>query len=612
MMKKPEKPDESELLAFLDEELTAERQAEIRGMLAANWELRAQLARLEKRIEQYVEATAQRTSIATPPVDDLWQDFSGRLSQTTTAPAASARLRSGLQSLTAKLTEWGRHNQPGALRLAIGAVVSLLLIVAFVLIKTGRTVSARELLERTAQAEAASLQRVGDPVVYRKIQVKRSGADEAVMWESWNDARRHQFRQRVADKEGLRFLRTTAQTTPPVLAELEQIFQANQLDAQRPLSATAYAEWRKTIRPQSESVVEIALPGQAPGLKLTTAVVTPVADHQIIEASFIVRRADWHAVALRLNVRSENEIRGYELSETAYEVLPLEALTVFADLAPTLALTPSIIATASPAAAPASVPAAAPSTRPLPTEAELKEAEVAALYALHQAQADLGEQIEVVREAGHGVIVRGLVERSERKQQLMQALNDIPHVTPRLLTIEEVVRQAQQKSGQSRGPENNGASGASIIAPNEVAVTTSAGATNANAFQQRLAESVGGRGPLNEAERLEVNRKVSRLYNAIEADASAALAEAWALRRLSDRFAHQTNADASPTARQRIDEMMGNHAARLKNRTRNLRARLEPLLVPLAGTSPVISSAPEDTRQARITAVFKAAEQISQ
>ncbi|MGH9841449.1 MAG: hypothetical protein ACREEM_22070, partial [Blastocatellia bacterium] len=446
---------------------------------------------------------------------------------------------------------------------------------------------------------------------------------EAVMWESWNDARGitgGQFRQRVADKEGLRFLRTTAQTTPPVLAELEQILQANQLDAQRPLSAAAYAEWRSSVRPQSESVVEIALPGKAPGLKLTTAVAPPVADHQIIEASFTIRRADWHAVALHLNVQSENEIRSYELSETAYEVLPLEALTVFAELAPAPALTPSINATASTAAAPASVPTAAPPAKPLPTEAELKEAEVAALYALHQAQADLGEQIEVVREAGHGVIVRGLVEHSERKQQLMQALNGIPHVTPRLLTIEEAVQQ-QQKSRQSLAPENNGATSASIVLLNEAPVTTSSnalgGTTSANAFQQRLAESVGGRGPLSEAERLEVNRKVSQLYNVIEADASAALAEAWALRRLSDRFAHQTNAEASPTARQRIDdqridEMIGNHAARLKNRTRNLRARLEPLLVPLAGTSPVISSAPEGTRQARITAVFKAAEQISQ
>ncbi len=614
-MKKPEKPDESELLAFLDEELTPERQDEIRQMLGANWELRAQLARLEKRIELYVEATAQQASIATPPVDDLWQDFSGRLSRTKAVPAASTSLRAGLQSLTAKLTGWGRHNQPGALRLAIGAAVSLLLVVAFIamLRRTERAVSAHELLERTAQAEAASLRRVGDPVVYRKIQVKRSGAGASVMWESWNDARGvsgGQFRQRVADKDGLRFL--SERDTPAILTELAQILRANHLDAHHPLSAAAYAEWRKTIRPQAESVVEIALPGKAPGLKLTTAVVTPVADNQIIEASFIIRRADWHAVALHLNVRSEDAIRSYELSETAYEVLPWQALTAFADLAPAPSLTPSIIATASPAVSPASVPTASPATKPLPTEAELQEAEVAALYALHQAQADLGEQIEVVREAGHGVVVRGLVEQAERKQQLIQALNGIPHITPRLLTIAEAVQQSQQKSGQSRAPENSGATGASIVVPNEAPMTTSAETASANAFQQRLAESAGGRGSLSEAERLEVNRKVSQFYNAIEADASAAQAQAWALRRLSDRFAHQTNTDASPAAREHIDEMIGNHAARLKNRTRNLRARLEPILVPLAGTSPVISSAPEGTRQARITAVFKAAEQISQ
>lgn len=614
-MKKPEKPDESELLAFLDEELTAERQAEIRQMLAASWELRAQLARLERRVEQYIEATAQQASIAAPPVDDLWQDFSGRLSRTTEAQAASTRLSAGTQSFTARLAEWGQGNQPGTLRLAIGAVVSLLLIVAFVLLKTERAVSARELLERAAQAEAASLNRAGDPVVYRKIQVKRSGAGATVMWESWNDARRNRFWQRVADKDGPRFPRERENHTSAIIAELAQILQANYLDPRRPLSATAYAEWRKTIRPHSESVAEIALPGNAAGLKLTTGVAAPVADNQIIEASFIIRRAYWHAVALHLNVQSENGIRGYELSEMAYEVLPWQALTAFADLAP--ALTPSIIATASPAASPASAPTASPSTRPLLTEAELQEAEVAALYALHQARADLGEQIEVVREAGHGVIVRGLLERPERRQQLIQALNGIPNVTPRLLTLEEALRQAQQKSGQSRTPEDNKATGAPSLAPNEAPASTSAtapggalaGATSANAFQQRLAESVGGRGPLGEAERLEVNRKVSQFHNAVEAGASAALAQAWALRRLSDRFAHKT--DASPAARQRIDEMIANHAARLKNRARNLRARLEPILVPLAGTAPMVSSAPEGTRQARITAVFKAAEQIS-
>jgi hypothetical protein len=451
------------------------------------------------------------------------------------------------------------------------------------------------------------LSRVGEPVVYRKLQVKRVGDSELVTWESWNDARRNQFRQRVADKQGLRFLRANEKATPALLAELEQILRANHFDLRCPLSAAAFAEWRQAIKTKAETVSEIK-----DGWRLTTMAQEPYSVNTITEASLVVRKSDWHAVALYLNVQGEQEIRRYELSETAYEVLPWHALTVFADPAPALtpSLTPSITALASPAAAPASVPTASPSTRPLPTEAELQEAEVAALYALHQVQADLGEQIEVVREAGHGVIVRGLLEHSERKQQLMQALNGIPHVTPRLLTVEEAVEQAQQKSGQSRAPENNPATGAPIVAPNEVAVTTSAGATSVNAFQQRLAESVGGRGPLSEAERLEVNRKVSQFYNAIEADASAALAEAWALRRLSDRFAHQT--DASPTARQRIDEMIANHAARLKNRMRHLRARLEPILVPLAGTSPVVSSAPESTRQARITAAFKAAEQISQ
>src|SRR5262249_15606167 len=189
----------------------------------------------------------------------------------------------------------------------------------------------------------------------------------------------------------------------------------------------------------------------------------PYAVNAIIEATLTVRKSDWHTVAQRLKVQGENEVREYELSETGHEVLPLHALTVFADLAPTPSPVPAIIVAASPATSPAIIAKASPP----PSEAEVKEAEVAAMYALHQARADLGEQIEVVREAGQGVIVSGLVETPEHKQQLMEALRDLPLVAARIQTIEEETRQAARQAAASLP-----ARAEETVTPNETVIST--------------------------------------------------------------------------------------------------------------------------------------------
>jgi hypothetical protein len=311
-------------------------------------------------------------------------------------------------------------------------------------------------------------------------------------------------------------------------------------------------------------------------------------------------------VALQLRVQAENELRDYELSETAYEVLPSQALTVFADLppAPTPAPARPVGAKASPlptsaAAAPAPTPTLAP-----PSRAALQAAEVAALYALHQAQADLGEQIEVVVENGRQVVVRGLVQTAERKEELAQALKRIALVSPQLRTIEEALQQVQRAT-------NPPAANEAALTTSENVVTSGQPAASAPLFQQKLIEHFGGRKGLSEAERQEVNRQVTQFYNAIEADASAALAEAWALRRLQERFASTNGAEFDSISRQRLEEMQGNHLSRLRQRSRNLQARLQPLLVAITGDAPAVSQPIETTRQAQILAAFRAIEQAS-
>lgn len=587
-------PAEEDLLLFLDGE-ASERQADkICAHLEGCWACRTQRDKLDRAIAtfmEYYEAGAADAG-ALPPRASL--QFTERL-----RAAASTNPESSLLKRLADAMRW----QFAERRLTVVAAACLLLAapLALILSRMERAVSAQEFLQRTTQAETLSLSRVGEPVVYRRLQVKRVGTGPSVVWESWSDARRNQFRQRVMDEEGLRFLRANEEATPPLLAELEEILRVNRFDPQHPLSAAAFAEWRKSIRAESEIVTEIALPGNGDkdGLKLTTIPDRPHSLNTITEASLTVRKSDWHTVSLQLKALSEREVREYEISETDYEVLPLQALTVFADLPPL----------PTPAASHFAMPSAAPKASPspivaLPTIAALETAEVAALYALHQVRADLGEQIEVLQDEGRQIVVRGLAQNAARKEELLRALSGIPLVSAQIQTVEEAVLQAQQNNAA-----NKAALDETAISTNEISVTSGQAAA-VNSFQQYLIEHFGGRPGLGETERQEVNRKVTQFYNAVEADASAAMAEAWAMHRLQERFTASAANDLDAASRQRLDEMLGNHTARLRQRVRSLQTHLRPHLVALANGVPTVAPATEATRASKIQTVFRAVEQV--
>ncbi|MGE0131549.1 MAG: zf-HC2 domain-containing protein [Blastocatellales bacterium] len=592
-------PDEEEMLVFLDGEASERQTEKVRAHLEGCWACRTQRDKLDRAIAafmDYCKADAADASTL-PPRASL--QFAERLRM-----AASNDPEPSLIKRWAAAMRWSFAQR----RLAVVATACLLLTVllALVLSRAELPVSAEELLQRTTQAETQTLSRVGEPVVYRKLQVKRVGAGAPVVWESWSDARRNQFRQRVTDKDGLRFLHDNDTAQPALLAEMEKILRVNHFDPKRPLSAAAFADWRKTFRAKSEIVTEIALSGTGDieghneGLKLTTIPDLPQVLNTITEASLVVRKSDWHTVSLELKALGEREIREYEISETDYEVLPLQALTVFADLPPLP--TP----TASHSATPAAAPKASPSPIvALPSIAALQTAEVAALYALHQVRADLGEQIEVLRNEGRQIVVHGLAQTAARKAELLRALSGIALVSAQIQTVEEAVLQAQQKS-----VANTTAPDETAVPTYEISVPGGQTAAPVNPFQQYLVEHFGGRAGLGEAERQEVNRKVTQFYNAIETDASAAMSEAWALRRLQERFAAPTGVELDAASRQRLEEMFGNHMSRLRRHSHDLLARLRPLLASLAGKAPAPEQAMEHSRQAQILAVFRVVEQV--
>lgn len=591
-------PLREQLLLYVDGELTEKEAELVRSHLEACWNCRARSAAIEETIAEFSRFDEAALTPQLPPPPNDWRGFNPQLRR-----LVAENGRPSLLSRWRGLVTMNFRSSPLAIgRLAAGAVTVALLLVAGVWWTLSQSwipqVSAQELLQRSMQAETARLNQVAEPVVYRKLQVRRrhANAEESVMWESWSDVQRKQYRQRVADGQRLRFLHADGganeKTAPALLRELEEVFKANHLDAQQPLSAAVYTAWRSHLKTKAESVTAVMLSGHHAGLKLTTSVNGPVPVNTIIEASLVVRRSDWHAVAQHLKVQGENEIRAYELSETAYEVLPLQALAVFADLAPTPAST--LAATASPTTTPgriATSPSLAPSIT-LPTAAALQEAEVAALYTLHQWQADLGEQIEVAREADRQIIVRGLVETEARKQQLSAALRALPLVTTQLQTVAEAARQTA----------------AQPLRPTEVVTVEEKTDTAANPFEKRLVEYFAARG----LERKEASRKAIEFADEIVAEAAAARSEAWALRRLAERYTTERAHALTPMAGQQLAVLVAQHLARLQMRQERLQTRLTPVLTALGGSPVAIASAAETDWQTAALRVFRSAEQFHQ
>ncbi|MFN7928077.1 MAG: zf-HC2 domain-containing protein [Blastocatellia bacterium] len=595
-------PPREQLLLWQDGELPDNESQAIKAHLEACWKCRAHAAEIGATITAFIQFDeAMLADCSQPP--NGWREFGTRLRHVAVANGAPSwrtrwrnwwpRTSSSFQPLRGRQSRWA---------MAVMLVVGLAAL-SFWLVRS-TPVSARELLQRTMQAENASLQKVAEPVLYHKLQVRRktARATDAVMWESWRAAHVNQFRQRVADQQGIRFVDANDNSPPPLLTDIAQILTVNHLDVERPLSAVAFDEWRAQVRNGVEMVNT-----SGANLLLIVQPPAPYSLHAIRQASLLVRRQDWHVIALQLQVQGDADIDFYELSEAAYEVMPLDALTVFANLVlprPAAALvTPRVTPTVAPA--PTAVPSPLPSPlAPLPSVTALQQAEVTALYALHQARADLGEQIEVLRENGRHIVVRGLVQTAARKAELLQALNAITLVQPQLQTIDEAIQQA------TAPPTTNNEAVVTVI---DVSVKSSETVANVNPLQQKLSEYFGGRKGMDETERAAVNHKITQFYSAIETDASAATAEAWALRRWQDRCAALASdgVELAPASRQQLDEILKNHIARLRQRAQSLQARLRPVCAALGIEAENMAPSSIPNRAAKIQLVFQTVEQVN-
>jgi len=217
--------------------------------------------------------------------------------------------------------------------------------------------------------------------------------------------------------------------------------------------------------------------------------------------------------------------------------------------APTLPVKPEVAVSPTPApdpvivkqnsAARTATPSASGSVAEQP--ARLMNAEVEVAVALHKASADLGEPVEVVREA-NGIVVTGTALPANRRQELTAALSTIPGVSMRW-----------EDTRISRNPSRPNANFDAGRLP----------------WQSELESALGGKAALE------------RTSNELLDLSDAVTARALALKKLNDQFA---SASLKADDQAKIDAIKTDHQAELRKAVDALNRRATPVFEKLGGT----------------------------
>jgi DNA-directed RNA polymerase specialized sigma24 family protein len=253
-------------------------------------------------------------------------------------------------------------------------------------------------------------------------------------------------------------------------------------------------------------------------------------------------------------------------------------------------MTPEPPAPPASAPAPTTPAAAAPAVSPprvaLPARtfspSELTEIEMAARVALHGVRADLGEDI-TLRATPGGVVVQGVVGGAARRDAIARALADLDGARVRVQTAQEAAALARTKgtrtqvASQARGSVDGNGNGDNAGADGDAAapVRVEAGRGESAESTKPILEALTALMPAPAAR--------AAFVNATLAHADDALARAWALRRLADRYQPSEVASLSPRSSQALAGLVNDHTAALRTAVDALVARVTPLAA-AAGT----------------------------
>lgn len=546
-------PSDDDLLCFIDGELSTSFSEDLRAHLEACWKCRNRSEKFQSAISLFID---YRSQVLQPMVEvpNNWRGFGSNLQDVVaqTGPptfwqrwrGTLARFRTNLYSIDIRTA-----------RLATISAFTIAFFTAglyFVLMFSQTVVSAEELLERATATRQSEISAAGQPVLYQQVQVKRRDiqgetTSSVELWQDIDNARMRQITL-AADVDA---------NHNTITNDLALIMRANDYEPP-PLSIIGYRTWRNSLAEKRDSVTEDRLDDGVPILRLNTEVGGEIADGRIIASSLTVRLRDYHAVEQRFRVKTSDGEVEFELRETSFAVINRDSLKAdFFNEATPIMLATKPLPSASQSPDGESVPEAVATgdlanANTATAAVATAELEVEALNLLHGAGADLGEQIEVKRMPSGPLHITGVVETTERKNEILNALQPIavnPAVRIQINTAaEEIARQKRSKAQPK---------------PSVETVEVESGTFPAEADVRAAV------GDNDQAVRQFASRMTSR--------SASAMNYLWAMKRLKGQFSTGELAKLSPEARGKWLNVIRSHARSYQREIAALKRDLQPV-----------------------------------
>jgi hypothetical protein len=335
---------------------------------------------------------------------------------------------------------------------------------------------------------------------------------------------------------------------------IEALFAAAHYDWNDPLSARSFQAWRDGLPNKRDEVTTVADP-ERPS-ESCYKIQTVAESGELADASLTLRATDLHPIGSRLEFRDREWVELTEIPEPSMSGIPFnEHLEV-----PVRPADPSL-------------PAAATPREPASISDELQ-----VMNALHQIGADLGDPVDVTRSGGR-VLVSGVGIPPRRQKQIHELLAAMPRVELQFADPRAVAAPAEPDAG------------AHIVPP--------ANPTAVGSVQARLERQVGGRA--------EMERIGTQILDWNE----SAMARAYALRSLAERFPAGAEASLQPSGRDTLNEMAREHAAAMLRHVEAIDGAMSPMLSALGGSAaPAHAGTRDDTWQTSAENVYRAARRV--
>ena len=293
----------------------------------------------------------------------------------------------------------------------------------------------------------------------------------------------------------------------------------------------------------------------------------PAVGGRVMRASLTLNKADLRATAQTLLMRVEDaapQLREYRFIESRIERLAADAVPpeVFEPDRELVGQSTHVTIPGSPTA-----PATGDSAPDRLSATEMAELEVEARFLLDQVNANLGEQVSIVRDEGR-LQVRALVETDKRKEQLLGALNPLRN---RKGVSLDVATYAEAASRELKPPK-----GSVTISEAEDLQGHIPASGDLRRYFTALAQSqpqlAGGREP-----DIWVEEQIVRFANRMQSQSARPLRHARAFKQLVAQLTPEELQTLSPESKTKWLKLVHTHALAIRRETENLRRELQPI-----------------------------------